>query len=98
MSRVLFLDVDGVLLPGRALCTPHNAPLFEAFRKGTALAQLGDKFAFDSCCVANLQEIVESTGCKLVVISTWRKIFIGSGDRRGILDVLADNGLPKEWF
>ncbi|MCW8887078.1 MAG: HAD domain-containing protein [Motiliproteus sp.] len=97
-NRVLFLDLDGVILPGRALHTAHNAPLVEAFRQGTPLAEVGEQLQFAPDCLEHLRRIVERSNCKLVVISTWRKTFFGGDKRRCIIDVLVDKGLSRDWF
>lgn len=59
-DRVLFLDIDGVVLPGRAYTLPNqtNNPYVTVF---------------DPCAVAMLNRALEKQGRKLVVHSSWVK-------------------------
>ncbi len=58
VSKILFLDIDGVL---------NNA-------KSELLPRLEDNYPqFDSVCLSNLHHIVEQTGCHIVISSSWRK-------------------------
>ena len=57
MERILFLDIDGVLVNRAAML----------------LDMLEDKHdPFDSTCTNTLNKIVERTGAKIVVTSAWR--------------------------
>lgn len=60
LDRVLFLDIDGVLLPGRAYMLPNqtNNPYVTVF---------------DPCAVSMLNEACRKQGRKIVVHSSWIK-------------------------
>lgn len=60
MLKVLFLDIDGVLLPGRAYALPNqtNNPYVTVF---------------DPCAVAMLNEALRKQKRKIVVHSSWVK-------------------------
>ena len=57
MSKILFLDIDGVLNPKwwekKGHVDKYGAP-------------------FDSKCVANLSKIVAETGVEIVISSSWK--------------------------
>ncbi len=79
LSRpVLFLDFDGVL--------NHDAH-FAALRPGrTAADAFEDDESFDKACVERVNVIVEATGAKVVISSSWRCFpGIGLADLRGLL-------------
>lgn len=61
--KVIFLDIDGVLNTGR-------------YRKVQVKRGISDyynaQFNFDPICMRNLKEIVDKTGAKIVLSSTWR--------------------------
>lgn len=56
--KILFLDVDGVLNNERTLARAFNEQL--------------PTFALDRHCLAMLADIVNITGAKIVISSTWR--------------------------
>lgn len=68
MSKVLFLDIDGVLLPGRAYTLPNQTkPIVKTF---------------DPCAVAMLNEACRVSDRKIVIHSSWIRQFWG-GDLGG---------------
>lgn len=56
MSKVIFLDVDGPMIPVRAYFLPN---------------QTKPASVFDSCATAMLQRLIDDFGAKLVISSTW---------------------------
>lgn len=58
--KVLFVDIDGVLVTARSLSSSGHQPLSDGFN------------AFDPDAVTYLNEVVRLTGVKIVVTSTWR--------------------------
>jgi hypothetical protein len=76
MTRpVLFLDIDGVLLSGRAWLLPANCGLREKvtdpFEYG-ATKLIGHEVSFDPCAVELVTQICAATGACIVVASYWR--------------------------
>jgi len=70
MSKVLFLDFDGVLNP--YLYSNYLTKLWSHHKNSGVCSrdQFGDYFA--PWCVDELKHIVNFTDCYIVVISTWR--------------------------
>ena len=64
MKKIIFLDIDGVLYTS-------------GYYKYLTLTQqkFRDKygFLFDPKCIKNFNEIIEETGAKVVISSTWRR-------------------------
>lgn len=57
MSKIIFLDIDGPVLPGRAYSLPwQTKPIVKAF---------------DPCSVALLNSLCRETGFKVVIHSSW---------------------------
>lgn len=80
--KVIFLDIDGVLNSGDYLWNTHRLRRFQSQSRGinyreqnAGLQQTRDKFGnlFDPRCVICLESIIETTGAKIVITSTWRK-------------------------
>ena len=67
---VIFLDIDGVLLTGRAWEMPVNAAARELARRDPEAAALAA--TFDPRAVRLLNGLVADTGAKLVIASHWR--------------------------
>merc|ERR1719235_2707208 len=85
-SRVIFLDIDGVLLPAGSLET--------IFIDGAAMpvrARLGDT-DFNAAAMTNLRSIVLQTGASIVLSSEWRRTD-SMKDSIGI--ALRKSGLPQ---
>ena len=60
MSKIIFLDIDGPMIPVRAFVLPGNK-----FGEGSAKC-------FDHVAVAMINTLVEFTGAKVVLSSSWR--------------------------
>lgn len=85
-TRVIFLDIDGVLLPAGSLET--------IFIDGAAMpvrARLVDH-DFNAAAMANLRNIVQQTGASIVLSSEWRRTE-AMKDSIGI--ALRSKGLPQ---
>ena len=84
MEKYLFLDFDGVLNTGKyAKQMKHEG--IDPFDEFGAL--------FDPEAIANLKHIVELTGCKIILSSTWRN--------EGIMrmrELWKERGLPGEIY
>lgn len=61
--KVVFLDIDGVLWTG-------NSAEYQFEKLGKPAS--GKSVVFDDTAVSNLQKLIEQTGAKIVVSSTWR--------------------------
>lgn len=89
--RIIFTDIDGVLLGGKAWFLPQNArarKLMLAGKRRAAMAQV----SFDPCAVALLDRLLERTGARLVVHSGWRRTIGPTACR----DVLVAHGIRPE--
>ncbi|NPV13031.1 MAG: hypothetical protein HPY57_14795 [Ignavibacteria bacterium] len=63
--KIIFLDIDGVLY------TTSHYTWLSVIEKQKSADKYG--FLFDPKCIANLNEIIEKTGAKIVISSTWRR-------------------------
>lgn len=85
MGKVLFLDIDGPMIPGRAYLLRN---------------QTRNPFVtvFDPIAVDMVNKICEDRGYKIVLHSSWiRTKFIGRGDIKGdVHDHLIDQGINPE--
>ncbi|PWC26346.1 HAD domain-containing protein [Teichococcus aestuarii] len=93
-EAILFLDIDGVLLSGRAWLLPVNRRLQGAGAKLTrqeASKLIGREAVFDACAVALVSRICEATGARIVVASSWRYT-VGYEQTRA---KLLEQGLPE---
>ena len=84
MEKYLFLDFDGVLNTGKYARQMKREGI-DPFDEFGAM--------FDPEAIANLKHIVELTGCKIILSSTWRN--------EGIMrmrELWKDRNLPGEIF
>lgn len=72
--KVLFLDIDGVLLSGRAWALPDNAEPERLARAGQITDALRG-VRFDPVAVALVNRLCSRSGAKLVCHSTWRMTY-----------------------
>jgi hypothetical protein len=68
--KVIFLDIDGVLVTRKHM-------LFLAESGYEKMVDANNDEKFDPICVANLGKLIEETGAKIVVSSTWRYMGVG---------------------
>ena len=69
MLRILYLDIDGVVLPHRAYCLPNQTkPIVSTF---------------DPCAVSLLNEICKETDAKIVLHSSWIQTSFWKDGKRG---------------
>jgi hypothetical protein len=92
--RIIFLDIDGVLLPHSYLISGKNISLYEDFKKNRDLSKIGHQLTFDPACMSNLRQIIEKTDCSIVMISTWRYSF----NNEELQDILLAKGFEPNWF
>lgn len=89
--RIVFTDIDGVLLGGKIWFLPQNERARKAMLAGKRRAAMA-QVSFDPCAVALLDRLLERTGARLVVHSGWRRT-IGPGACR---DILVAHGIRPE--
>jgi hypothetical protein len=86
MSRILFLDIDGVLLPQRAYVLPNqtNNPYVTVF---------------DPCAVAMLNSALAKQGRKIVVHSSWVKHWTAPEIFKHLLEQgVAEAHFHEDWY
>lgn len=81
MDKIIFLDIDGVL------CT------FTEYAKSKHDKRYGTRvYPFKKECVEQLNRIIENTGAKIVVSSSWRKLF----SREHLQEIFDNNGVKSK--
>ena len=86
MSKILFLDIDGVLLPGRAYMLPNqtNNPYVTVF---------------DPCAVSMLNEACRKQGRKIVVHSSWVKHWTAPEIRKHLVEQgVNEEHFHDDWY
>lgn len=83
MSKVLFLDIDGVVLPGRAYMLPNQTKPFVK--------------TFDPCAVSMLNEACQKQDRKIVLHSSWirTKFIMEDGDGDVVGRCVSQGVLPE---
>lgn len=100
-ERILMLDIDGVLLSGRAMLLPGNEHKLGQRRVTAGQHSVRDealKAAFDPAAVALVNRICRVAGAKIVVHSNWRKS-VGLAETRTKLieQGIAEDLLHEHW-
>lgn len=88
---VLFLDIDGVLLPGDLAAPPADREL-----PWSHLLPSGTRSIATVCCpraIASLNDVLCRTGARVVLISTWRRA-LGAAETATILGM---QGVMDAW-
>lgn len=78
MSKILFLDIDGPMIPVRAYFLPNQTPLVSVF---------------DPCATSMLLRLLEDSGAKIVISSTW-----GHKGKERCEALLRDNGIDPSYL
>ena len=81
--KVLFLDIDGVLCTHQEYARSEYDPEYETHI-----------YPFKKECVDNLNKILEQTDAKVVVSSTWRRLF----SKENLQKIFKQNGLNADIF
>lgn len=89
IRRIIFVDIDGVLLPLKDHATPGNAALLAQRPSGF----LGD-LRFSTDAVTLVVKLAEQSGAKLVLSSNWR--WIWGADADALMRKLVAEGLSAE--
>lgn len=92
MTRILFLDIDGVFIPFRAY--------FMASQTKSIVR------TFDPCVVGMVNSICENTGAKLVIHSSWLRSSLHMIDEdcqlldttHPVMEHMINQGLKREYF
>lgn len=94
---ILFLDIDGVLMSGRAWLMPSNRALRARTKEmpgWEAGKEIGRAALFDPCAVALVIEVCDATDARLVVSSGWRYT-VGVAETRA---KLLEQGIHERLF
>lgn len=67
MNRILLLDIDGVLLP--------DSQAVDEIPRQEQKSEFLSEFIFDSSCCKRVNALCQKRGYKVMLISTWRKVF-----------------------
>ena len=73
--KIVFLDIDGVLLPARARVLPQNL-----CRLGSIVASVSanlprrERYPIDFDAVALVNRLCELSGARIVIHSDWRRV------------------------
>ena len=72
MTKIVFLDIDGVINSLRSALMPENQELVKGFdRKHHSRSEMALKVTFDPTAIALINRLCEKTGAKIVVHSSW---------------------------
>jgi HAD domain in Swiss Army Knife RNA repair proteins len=92
--KILFLDIDGTLVSGRALALPENAPVLQKLAQADTGAELALASALDPCAVALIGRVCRLSGAQIIVHSG-RRWTVGND---ATVEHLVSHGLPLELF
>lgn len=82
--KILFLDIDGVVLPGRAYSLPNQTkPIVKVF---------------DPCSVALLNDACNEAGWKIVIHSSWLRYWVKNLDGSTVREHCIEQGIKAEHF
>ncbi len=88
-SRLVFIDIDGVLLSFRSWTTGHNAPLWRL-----PVAQRMKHLELDQTSIGLLVRLCDLAKARLVLTSTWRKTW--PHDLTALHERLIEQGLRRD--
>lgn len=90
--KIIFLDIDGVILPGRALYMP-----------GQVYTPDGAPLRFDPSSVGLVNKLCEDLPARIVVHSNWRRNYHGWAgstlcEQESLIAYMISQGLRGEYF
>lgn len=88
-DRVLFLDIDGVILPTRMWAAPQNIGFLDVHPDIRA-----PQLTFDPGAIGLLMQIARLSGARFVLHSNWRRGWVGRESE--LQDLLVRSGLERE--
>lgn len=89
VKKVLFLDIDGVMIPKRAHLLKNEMTSNERLEYPQSVAE-----RFDPVAVAMLKDVILKTYSKIVISSAWASIF----KKKGIEELFVDNKMNPDWI
>jgi hypothetical protein len=94
-QKIIFLDIDGVLMPGKSYILSNNNELLSKLnRKEIKLKEFSLGLEFDKISVELINRLCDKSGAKIVLITNWRRN-IGVKETK---DKLIEQGLKYFYF
>lgn len=89
VRKVLFLDIDGVMIPKRAHLLKNDQTSNIKYEYPLNIAE-----KFDPIAVAMIKDVILKTYAKIVISSSWAPIF----KKDGISELFKDNKMNPDWL
>lgn len=97
-KKIVFLDIDGPLLPKKAFFTTHNQKIAKELSaiedRREKLLYHANHIKFDECAVGLVNRLCEKGNAQIVVISNWRRN-VGLNET---VEILKNQGIKEEYF
>ena len=95
--RIVFLDIDGVLLSRAAWDLPANTKLLlENERRAMSTSEFSSLTTFDPVAVMLVNRLCRRTGARLVLCTTWRYSYGAAETRAKLVEQGIEEGLFHE--
>lgn len=78
ITKAIFVDVDGPMIPARAMFLPGQTGIYSVF---------------DPCATSMLLQLLDKSGAKIVISSTW-----GSQGYNKIVELFEKNGINRSYL